>query len=155
MSRNEGGGGEALTRRNANTDNWGNREIGLGSCLPLSPGVKTEERRPRKSPQRTASSRSQRHLNLAQKTKRVPFPLGSRAVSAERDGAPYGRGRNTGQGHGPSTPSGGGGRGGDGARSRGTQLYTSTSVPTRPPWLDPRLTVNPGDVWGCWGRKGR
>lgn len=39
-------------------------------------------------------------------------------------------------------------------RDRATQPYSSTSVPTRLPWLDPRLTVNPGEVWGAGMEKG-
>ena len=66
------------------------------------------------------------------------------------DGASYGRGWDEGQGHGPSTPSGDGRGEGD----RGTRPYTSTCVPARPPRLDPRLTVNPGEAWGAGIEKG-
>lgn len=106
---------------------------------------------PRGGTQQTASPRSQRHLILARKTKRRSLYAWIRGCLCwETAGPPAEAGMEDGDADPPPPVGGGRGEG-----SRGTLMDTSTSVPAHPPWPDPRLTVNPVEVWGCWDGKGR
>lgn len=128
-----------LSRRKANVDKWGTKASAQGL-------VKTEDRRAQAghaadclSPVPGADPPSSENKTPC------PFRLPPR-LSLQGDCASS-RGCDAGWGPGPSSIRWGRSR-------RGESRYTHPPVPARPLWSDPRLTVNPREIWGCWDKKG-